>query len=361
MKFEQFELDPRLMAGIKRAGYEMPTPIQEAAIPAALRGRDLIGTAQTGTGKTAAFVLPILHKLLSGRRGTAQALIVTPTRELAEQIHEVIRALAVGTGIRSATIYGGVGPAPQVKALRDGTEILVACPGRLLDLMNQRLARLEQIQILVLDEADRMFDMGFLPDVKRIIKAVPTQRQTMLFAATFPAAVEQLAAQTLRQPQRISMGLSRPARTVTHALYPVPAHLKTALLLRLLDQTETDSVLIFTRTKYRAQKLAQQLQRAGLKVTSLHSNRTQGQRQSALQGMLKPPRVSKCRNSKRPNRQQADGPTERRAEAISVVAARGGCGRSSLASARDARGGRRARASRVPLLAARPRHSQSRG
>ena len=284
MKFEQFELDPRLMAGIKRAGYEMPTPIQEAAIPAALRGRDLIGTAQTGTGKTAAFVLPILHKLLSGRPGAAQALIVTPTRELAEQIHEVIRALAVGTGLRSATIYGGVGPGPQVKALRDGTEILVACPGRLLDLMNQRLARLEQIQILVLDEADRMFDMGFLPDVKRIIKAVPTQRQTMLFAATFPPAVEQLAAQTLRQPQRISMGLSRPARTVTHALYPVPAHLKTALLLRLLDQTETDSVLIFTRTKYRAQKLAQQLQRAGLKVTSLHSNRTQGQRQSALQG-----------------------------------------------------------------------------
>jgi len=284
MRFEQFELDPRLMAGIRKAGYESPTPIQEAAIPAALRGRDLIGTAQTGTGKTAAFVLPILHKLLHGRRGPARVLIVTPTRELAEQNHEVIRALAAGTGIRSATIYGGVAAGPQVKALRDGAEILVACPGRLLDLMGQGVARLGNVEILVLDEADRMFDMGFLPDVKRIIKAVPTQRQTMLFSATFPPAVEQLAAQSLRQPQRISMGLSRPARTVAHALYPVPAHLKTALLLRLLKETETESVLIFTRTKYRAQKLTQQLERAGHKVTSLHSNRTQGQRQSALKG-----------------------------------------------------------------------------
>ncbi len=210
MKFEQFELNPRLMAGIKKAGYETPTPIQEATIPAALRGRDLIGTAQTGTGKTAAFVLPMLHKLLEGRRGTTQALIVTPTRELAEQIHEVIRHLAAGTGIRSATIYGGVGAGPQIKALRDGVEILVACPGRLLDLMSQRVARLDHVQILVLDEADRMFDMGFLPDVKRIIAAVPAQRQTMLFSATIPMAVEQLAAHSLRQPQRIAMGLCAP-------------------------------------------------------------------------------------------------------------------------------------------------------
>ena len=284
MKFEQFNLDARLMVGIQRAGYEVPTPIQEAAIPAAVRGRDLIGTAQTGTGKTAAFVLPILNKLLGGRKGTARALIVTPTRELAEQIHEVIRILAAGTGLRSATIYGGVSPAPQVKALRDGTEILIACPGRLLDLMNQRVARLDHIEVLVLDEADRMFDMGFLPDIRKIVKAVPVQRQTMLFSATFPPEVEQLAAQTLKEPQKIAMGLVRPAHTVAHALYPVPGHLKTPLLLALLKQTETESVLIFTRTKFRAQKLSEQIQRAGFKVTSLHSNRTQGQRQSALKG-----------------------------------------------------------------------------
>jgi ATP-dependent RNA helicase RhlE len=284
LKFEQFGLDTSLMAGIRKAGYQTPTPIQEAAIPTALRGRDVIGTAQTGTGKTAAFVLPILHKLLRGRRGIARALIVTPTRELAEQIHEVICVLATGTGLRSATVYGGVSPAPQVKALREGTEILVACPGRLLDLMNQRIARLDNIEVLVLDEADRMFDMGFLPDVRKIVKAVPAQRQTMLFSATFPPEVEQLAAQTLRQPQRIAMGLVRPAYTVSHTLYPVPPHLKTTLLLALLKRTKTESVLIFTRTKFRAQKLAQQIQRAGHKVSSLHSNRTQSQRQAALKG-----------------------------------------------------------------------------
>ena len=284
MNFEQFNLDSRLMVGIKKAGYETATPIQEAAIPAALRGRDLIGTAQTGTGKTAAFVLPILNKLLNGQRGVPRALIVTPTRELAEQINDVIKVLSVGTRLRSATIYGGVGAGNQIKALKDGVEILVACPGRLLDLINQRYARMEKIEILVLDEADRMFDMGFLPDVRRIVKAVPTERQTMMFSATFPADVELLASQALRQPQKISMGISRPAYTVTHALYPVPAHLKSALLLKLLKQTETDSVLVFTRTKYRAQKVAQQIQRAGFKVTSLHGDRTQGQRQSALKG-----------------------------------------------------------------------------
>lgn len=284
MNFEQFNLDSRLMQGVKKAGYETATPIQEAAIPAALRGRDLIGTAMTGTGKTAAFVLPILNKLLHGQRGVPRALIVTPTRELAEQINDVIRVLAAGTRLRSVTIYGGVGAGPQIKALRDGAEILVACPGRLLDLINQRQARMEKIEILVLDEADRMFDMGFLPDVKRIVKAVPVQRQTMMFSATFPADVELLAAQALKQPQKISMGISRPAYTVTHALYPVPPHLKSALLIELLKRTETESVLVFTRTKYRAQKVAQQIQRAGFKVTSLHGDRTQGQRQSALKG-----------------------------------------------------------------------------
>ena len=272
------------MQGIRYAGYETATPIQEAAIPAAVRGRDIIGTAQTGTGKTAAFILPILNRLLEGPRGMPRALIVTPTRELAEQINQVIHALAVGTKLRSTTIYGGVGAGNQIKALHHGVEILVACPGRLLDLIQQRHAKMERIEVLVLDEADRMFDMGFLPDVKRIIKAVPVRRQTMLFSATFPVEVEQLAAQSLTEPQKIAMGISKPANTVEHALYPVPAHLKSALLLKLLKQTDTDSVLVFTRTKHRADKLARQIAHAGHRVTSLHSNRTQGQREQALHG-----------------------------------------------------------------------------
>jgi ATP-dependent RNA helicase RhlE len=284
VNFEKFKLDSRLMTGIKRAGYDKPTPIQEAAIPSALAGQDLIGTAQTGTGKTAAFVLPILNKLLDGPRGVSRALIVTPTRELAGQIHDVIRVLATGTKLRSTTIFGGVGAGPQIKAIREGAEILVACPGRLLDLMNQNQVRLDRIEILVLDEGDRMFDMGFLPDIKRIIKAVPAKRQTMLFSATFPPEIEQLASQTLKHPQRISVGLSRPAHTVTHALYPVPQHLKGALLVALLKQTDTNSVLVFTRTKHRAHRVAQQIARAGFDVTSLHGDRTQGQRQSALKG-----------------------------------------------------------------------------
>ena len=272
------------MVGIKKAGYETATPIQEAAIPAALRGRDIIGTAQTGTGKTAAFVLPILNRLLTGPRKVPRALIVTPTRELADQIHDVIHALAAGTKLRSVTLYGGVNAAPQIKALKEGVEILVACPGRLLDLIEQRYARMEQIEVLVLDEGDRMFDMGFLPDIRRIIKAVPAQRQTMLFSATFPPEVEILASQSLKQPQRIAMGISRPAYTVSHALYPVPQHLKSALLLELLKRTDTNSVLIFTRTRRRAEKVQRQIKAAGFNVTSLHSDRTQGQRQAALKG-----------------------------------------------------------------------------
>jgi len=272
------------MQGIRYAGYQTATPIQEAAIPAAVRGRDIIGTAQTGTGKTAAFVLPILHKLLDGSRKIPRALVVTPTRELAEQIHQVVRALSAGTNLKSAAIYGGVTANRQIKALKEGIEILVATPGRLLDLVQQRYVRLDRVEILVLDEADRMFDMGFLPDVRRIIKAVPVQRQTMLFSATFPPEVELLASQSLTNPQKISMGISRPAHTVSHALYPVPSHLKSALLLKLLKQIDTDSVLIFTRTKHRADKVARQIAHAGFRVTSLHSNRTQGQREQALRG-----------------------------------------------------------------------------
>ena len=284
MNFNQFNLDSRLLAGVKRAGYNTPTPIQTQAIPAALDGKDLIGTAQTGTGKTAAFVLPILNTLLTGPRNRSRALIVTPTRELAEQIHQTVLMLSVGTNLRSVTVYGGVGANPQIQALRKGIEIIVACPGRLLDLVAQGHADLSKIEVLVLDEADRMFDMGFLPDVRRIIKAVPARRQTMLFSATFPPEVEKLASESLKQPNRIAVGLSRPACTVSHALYPVAQHLKRGLLLAILKQTDTDSVLIFTRTKHRARRLQKQIKNAGYKVTSLHSDRTQGQRQTALNG-----------------------------------------------------------------------------
>jgi ATP-dependent RNA helicase RhlE len=225
-----------------------------------------------------------LNRLLDGPRGIPRALIVTPTRELAEQIHQVFRALSVGTKLRSATLYGGIGPNRQIKALREGVEILVATPGRLLDLVQQRYAKLERIEILVLDEADRMFDMGFLPDVRRIIKAVPVQRQTMLFSATFPPEVEVLASQSLTNPQKIAMGISKPANTVAHALYAVPSHLKSELLIRLLKQIDSESVLVFTRTKHRADKVARQIAHAGFRVTSLHGNRTQGQREQALHG-----------------------------------------------------------------------------
>ncbi|MBT7189221.1 MAG: DEAD/DEAH box helicase [Anaerolineae bacterium] len=284
MNFNQFNLDSRLNAGIKRAGYQIATPIQEKAIPAAIAGKDLIGTAQTGTGKTAAFVLPILHKLLKGQRNQTRALIVTPTRELAEQIHQAVRDLSVGTGLRSATVYGGVGAQPQIQAFQKGVEIIVACPGRLLDLYAKGQARLNRVEFLVLDEADRMFDMGFLPDVRRIVKAIPGKRQTLLFSATFEREVEKLARETLSRPERITVGLSRPAHTVSHALYPVPQHLKRVVLLELLKKTDTASVLIFTRTKHRARRLEQQIGKAGYRVTSLHSNRTQGQRQRALKG-----------------------------------------------------------------------------
>jgi ATP-dependent RNA helicase RhlE len=284
LNFDQFKLDPRIMRGVHAAGYAAPTPIQSTAIPPALAGHDLIGTAQTGTGKTAAFVLPLLQRMLDGPRGRARTLVVTPSRELAEQINDTIKALGRHTGLRSATIYGGVPMPPQERALRDGVEILVACPGRLLDHINRGTARLDRLEALVLDEADRMFDMGFLPDVRRILSHVPAQRQTLLFSATFPPEIELLAAQALKRPQRLAVGLSKPATTVSHALYPVPQHLKTGLTLALLKQTDTRSVLIFTRTRHRASRLAAQLGRAGYRVASLHSDRSQNQRQAALDG-----------------------------------------------------------------------------
>jgi len=284
MSFKQFNLDSRLMSAINREGYIHPTPIQAKAIPLVLAGHDLIGTAQTGTGKTAAFVLPILQKLIAGPRGRTQVLIITPTRELAEQIHQTIQTLAAGTKIRSATLYGGVSSAPQLNALRRGVEILVACPGRLLDHIQHGHARLNSLTFLVLDEADRMFDMGFLPDVRKILKHVPEKRQTLLFSATFPSEIKDLASQTLTNPKYATLSLNCPVHTVSHALYPVPHHLKTKLVLSLLKSTNTGSVLIFTRTKYRAQGLAGKIESIGYKVTSLHSNRTQNQRQAAING-----------------------------------------------------------------------------
>lgn len=284
MSFAQFNLDTRINKAVMRAGYSQPTPIQAAAIPLALSGQDLIGTAQTGTGKTAAFVLPILQKLLSVPGKHTRALIITPTRELADQIHQNFVQFSYGTNIRSAVIYGGVGPAPQIEALRSGVDIIVACPGRLLDHIENQGVKLNRIEILVLDEADRMLDMGFLPDIKRILRQLPAQRQSLLFSATFPKEIENLAKQTLKKPKRVAAGIVRPAHTVDHTLFPVPHHLKNRLLIRLLDQTDTKSILIFTRTKHRAMNLLKKIKRTDYKVTSLHGDRTQGQRQQALQG-----------------------------------------------------------------------------
>jgi len=282
--FTDFALDARLQQALKRARFETPTPIQSSALPPALEGRDLIGTAQTGTSKTAEFVLPILQHLLSdtSKLGRTRALIVTPTRELAEQILEMVRRFSQGTPIRSAAVYGGVGMEPQIRALGAGVEILVACPGRLLDHIDRATAVLTGIDVLVLDEADRMLDMGFLPAVRRILQHLPTARQTMLFSATFAPELEQLAARTLRNPVRIDAGSAAPVKTIAHALYPVASHLKTALLIHVLRESDTRSVLVFTRTKHRANRVAEQLQRAGFASAALHANKSQSQRQRAL-------------------------------------------------------------------------------
>ena len=282
MSFETFSFHPLIHAGILKVGYSTPTPIQKETIPAILAGRDLLGLAQTGTGKTAAFVLPILQRLLGGPRGKLRALIVSPTRELAEQTHAAINALGRQTGLRSVTLYGGVSPAPQVQALRAGVDIAVACPGRLLDLMGQKIARMDGIQVVVLDEADMMFDMGFLPDIRRIMAALPSQRQTLLFSATMPDEIRTLATDFLRQPITVEIDVSRPLNTISHALYSVDQTQKTALLLNLLQQTGSGQVLIFTRTKHRAKKVAEQLVKAGVAATSLQGNLSQNRRQESM-------------------------------------------------------------------------------
>jgi ATP-dependent RNA helicase RhlE len=243
-----------------------------------------MGLAQTGTGKTAAFVLPILERLLQGPRGRVRALVIAPTRELAEQIHTEIGKLGLQTRLKSVTIYGGVGLNPQIQKLRAGVEIVVACPGRLLDHINQRTIDLSHVETLVLDEADRMFDMGFLPDIRRIIKHVPAKRQTLLFSATMPDDIRKLAHEVLHAPVTVQVGHTAPANTVSHALYPVDQHLKTALLLELLKHTDTGSVLIFTRTKHRAKTVGRKLEQAGHRAASLQGNLSQNKRQAALDG-----------------------------------------------------------------------------
>jgi len=286
MNFKDFQLDQRLLTAAEQAGYTTATPIQEKAIPFCLEGSDLIGTAATGTGKTAAFVLPILHRLIQKpvQIRSPRVLIVTPTRELAEQIHSVIKTLGRQTRVRSASVYGGVGFEPQKRALNDGTEIIVCCPGRLLDLMNQGFARLAGVDTVVLDEADRMLDMGFLPDIKRILDALPKERQTLLFSATFARELMDLIHHYLKTPKRVNVDTEAPAETIDHCFYPVANHLKTDLLLELLKTTDHKSVLIFTRTKHRANKVTERLTRAGIPTGVLHANKSQNQRHTAMEG-----------------------------------------------------------------------------
>jgi len=287
MSFKSFELHPQIQAGVEALGYEEPTPIQSQCIPLILQGRDVMGMAQTGTGKTAAFGLPILQRLMSGPRRCVRALIIAPTRELAEQIHEAMGQLGRKTKVKSVTVYGGVKQNPQVKKLQEGAEIVVACPGRLLDLMDQGVIDLSHMEVLVLDEADRMFDMGFMPDVRRILGRIPAERQTLLFSATMPEEIRDLARDILKDPVTVQVGDAVPVSTVSHALYPVEQHLKTALLVKILDRTDTDSVLVFTRTKDRATRVAKHLKKAGFPVTFLQGDLSQSQRQEALNGFRK--------------------------------------------------------------------------
>jgi ATP-dependent RNA helicase RhlE len=284
MSFDQFSLDPRILAGVEAAGFTTPTPIQEQAIPEVLAGRDIFGIAQTGTGKTAAFILPILQRLTRGNLRQIRALIVAPTRELAEQIYEVSTTLGTRTKTRTVAIYGGVSKGPQIAALQHGVEIVVACPGRLLDLHGEGYIDLAHVEVLVLDEADRMCDMGFLPDIRRILKLLPARRQTLFFSATMPDEIRELAETILKDPVTVQIGIIAPAKSVSHALYPVPRTLKKDLLLALLDQTATGRVLIFTRTKYRARNLAHDLLKRKYRAAALQGNMSQNQRQGALDG-----------------------------------------------------------------------------
>jgi len=283
MPFAALGLPPPILKGVRAAGYTEPTPIQAKAIPLILQGGDIIGAAQTGTGKTAAFVLPILTRLLGGKK-RLRALVLTPTRELAAQVETNARDYARFTDLRVGVVYGGVPIPPQEKMLaRHGLDLLVATPGRLLDLHGRAALRLDEIEILVLDEADRMVDMGFAPDLNRIIRLLPTERQTMMFSATMPPELNRVAKAAMREPARVDLAPpSRPAAGITQAVYPVPKHRKTELLDAILRRTEVGSVIVFARTKHGADRLAKTLARRGHSVATLHGNRSQGQRERAL-------------------------------------------------------------------------------
>jgi ATP-dependent RNA helicase RhlE len=287
MPFRALQLSPPILKAIQEAGYTEPTPIQLAAVPEVLAGRDVIGIAQTGTGKTAAFVWPILTKLTAananGKRRGLRALIVAPTRELVVQIDENVRAYARHLPLRMATIFGGVSERPQIEALRSGVDLVVATPGRLIDLMGQRQTNFSGIEFLVLDEADRMLDMGFLPPIRQIVRALPKQRQTLMFSASLSPEIEKLTHEFQRSPKIIEIGRrANPAETVTQFIYEVRPHLKPALLLHLLADPQFDTVLVFTRTKHGADRITRRLEGSGIKTGTIHSNRSQNQRLRAL-------------------------------------------------------------------------------
>ena len=282
--FSQFGLHPELLRGLKDLGFQRPTPIQGDAIPPAMAGRDLLACAMTGSGKTVAFLLPILHKLIAKPRGTTRALVITPTRELAAQILSDLEAVATHTPISAASVFGGVGMGPQEHAFKSGVDVIVGTPGRLLDHFRSPYARLAGLEFLVLDEADRMLDMGFLPDIRRILRHIPRKRQTLFFSATMPAAIGQLAREMLHEPATINLERqSAPATGITQAVYPVPQHLKPALLLALV-RGEVSDALVFTRTKHRANKLQRYLADQNVRVERIHGNRSQNQRTEALAG-----------------------------------------------------------------------------
>lgn len=287
MPFRALNLDPNILKAVHEAGYTEPTPIQAAAIPPILAGQDLIGIAQTGTGKTAAFVLPILARLAQslaqGQRRGIRCLVIAPTRELVAQIEENVRAYAKHLPLRMASVFGGVGERPQMDALRSGVDIVIATPGRLIDLMERRFGDFSGLQYLVLDEADRMLDMGFLPDIRRIVRLLPAKRQTLLFSATLSREIESLTHEFQHAPKTVQIGRrSNPAETVTQWVYEVPKHLKPALLVHLLRDPGFDTVLVFSRMKHNADRIARNLEQAGIKTATLHSNRSQNQRLRAL-------------------------------------------------------------------------------
>jgi ATP-dependent RNA helicase RhlE len=285
MSFTSLKLHRDLLRGVKELGFARPTPIQIDAIPAAIEGRDVLACAMTGSGKTAAFLLPILHQLLERPRGTTRALIVTPTRELAAQIVKEFEEIAVHTPLTGAAIFGGVGMGPQEHAFRTGVDVIVATPGRLLDHLTKSYAKLDKIEHLVLDEADRMLDMGFLPDIRRVLKYVPTKRQTLFFSATMPPPIMALTREMLHNPVTINLERkSAPASGITQAVYPVPQDLKSSLLLALLERGIMREALVFTRTKHRANRLWEFLSKRGINVARIHGNRSQAQRTDALDG-----------------------------------------------------------------------------